>query len=101
MHFERPSVGRGRNTHRTNAVVIPVHPGEWPGNSARIGDTLAWTNPNMGMRFEDLRASFVYTSMGSALVQGWFGVQSRKGGHHIQSQVVRLEHCVVTARGDR
>lgn len=99
MHFERPSVGKGRNTIRNNAVTIPIRPGEWHGNTARIGDTVAWTNPNTGMRYEDLDVRFVYTAQGSALVLGWFGVMARRGGRHIQSQAIRLEHCVVTKRG--
>lgn len=101
MHFERPSVGTTRRPVRSNVVAIPVQPGELHGNKARNGDTLAWVNPNTGMRFDNLTAKFVYGGQGSALVSGWFGVSKRNGDPHIQQQVVRLEHCVVTQRAEK
>ena len=67
-------------------------------SNVRRGDTVAWTNPNTGERFDDIEVLQVNKTASAALLRGYRGGVIR-GRPHVESFSALLDQLTVTKRG--
>jgi hypothetical protein len=73
-------------------------PGEAAGVTARVGDTVTWTDPRTKAVWSDLVVETVYAMQAKASVWGCFGRYDGNAALSNDSRRVSLLDCVVTRR---